>query len=68
LPPWKVLLLSLQEENDENISMEEEVCEEIKEQDMTQPKLGEILEPLKDESNTQNQNSFPIYEAPYTFL
>jgi uncharacterized protein related to proFAR isomerase len=45
----------LQEEDDENISMEEEVCEEEKEEDMVQPKLEDVLEPLKDDSNTQTQ-------------
>jgi hypothetical protein len=54
----------LQEENDEKISMKEEVCEE---EDMAQPKLGDVLEPLDDDSNTQTQNSIAIYEAPYTF-
>jgi hypothetical protein len=40
--------------------MEEEVCEEEKEEDMGQPKLGDVLEPLKDDSNTQTQNSIAI--------
>jgi hypothetical protein len=30
------------------------------------PKLGDILEPLKDDSNTQTQNSIAIYENLYT--
>jgi hypothetical protein len=47
----------LYEENDENISMEKEVCEEEKEEDLTQPKLGDVLKPLKDDSNTQTQSS-----------
>jgi hypothetical protein len=34
---------------------------------MAQPKLGEVLEPLKDDSNTQTKNSIAIYENPYTF-
>jgi hypothetical protein len=50
----------LQEENDGSISMEEEVCEEEKEEDMGQPKLGDVLEALKDDSNTQTQNSIAI--------
>jgi hypothetical protein len=55
----------LQEENNENISMEEEeLCEEEKEEDMAQPKPGDVLEPLKDDSNTQSQNSIVIYENP----
>jgi hypothetical protein len=57
----------LQEENDEKISMKEEVCEERKKEDMAQPKLGDVLEPLDDDSNTETQNSIAIYEAPYTF-
>jgi hypothetical protein len=48
----------LQEGNDGNISMEEEVCE------MVQPKLGDVLEPLKDDSNTQTQNSIVIFKNP----
>jgi hypothetical protein len=56
----------LQEENDENISMEE-VYEEEKEENMAQPKLGDVLEPLDDDSNTQTQNSITIHENPYTF-
>jgi hypothetical protein len=51
----------LQEEDDKNMSMEEEVYEEEKEEDMTQPKLGDVLEPLDDYSNTQTQNSIAIY-------
>jgi hypothetical protein len=42
----------LQEEDDDSISMEEEVYEEEKEENMAQPKLGDVLEPLKDDSNT----------------
>jgi hypothetical protein len=42
----------LQEEEYENISMEDEVCEEEKEEDMVQPNLGDVLEPLKDDCNT----------------
>jgi len=34
------------------------------EEDMVQPKLGDVGEPLKDDSNTQTQNSFVIYENP----
>jgi hypothetical protein len=44
--------------------MEEEVCEEEKEEDMIQPKLGDVLESLKDDSNTQTQNSIVIFENP----
>jgi hypothetical protein len=47
--------------------LEEEVYEEEKEEDMTHPKLGDVLEPLNDDSNTQYQNSVAIYKAPYTF-
>jgi hypothetical protein len=32
--------------------MEEEVCEEEKEE-IAQPKLGDVLEPFKNDSNTQ---------------
>jgi hypothetical protein len=46
--------------------MEEEVCEEEKEEDMVPPKIGDVLEPLKDDSNTQSQNSVVIYENPCT--
>jgi hypothetical protein len=45
----------------------EEVYEEEKEEDMTHPKLGDVLKPLNDDSNTQTQNSIAIYKAPYTF-
>jgi hypothetical protein len=38
----------------------------MEEEDMAQPKLGDVLEPLKDNSNTQTQNSIAIYENPYT--
>jgi hypothetical protein len=51
----------LQEQDDKNISMEKE-----KEEDMAQPKLGDVLEPLGDDSNTQTQNTIAIYETPYT--
>jgi hypothetical protein len=44
--------------------MEEEVCEEEKEEDMVQPKLGDVLEPLKDDCDTQTQNSIVIFENP----
>jgi ERCC4-related helicase len=54
----------LQEENGGNISMEEELCEEKKE-DRAQPKLGDVLEYLKDDSNTKTQNSIVIFENPY---
>jgi hypothetical protein len=40
--------------------MEEEVCEEEKEEDMVEPKLGDVLEPPNDDSNTQTQNSIII--------
>jgi hypothetical protein len=55
----------LQEECDENKSMEEEVYEEEKEEDMTQPKFGDVLEPL-DDDNIQTENSIAIYENSYT--
>jgi ERCC4-related helicase len=54
----------LHEEDDENISMEEEVCGKEKEEYMDQPKLGDVLEPLKDDSNTQTQNSIVIFKNP----
>jgi hypothetical protein len=54
----------LQEENGGNISMEEELCEEKKE-DRAQPKLRDVLEYLKDDSNTKTQNSIVIFENPY---
>jgi ERCC4-related helicase len=57
----------LQKEDDENISLEEEVYEEEKEENMTHPKLRDVLELLNDDSNTQTQNSIAIYKAPYTF-
>jgi hypothetical protein len=44
--------------------MEEEVCDEEKEEDMVQPKLGDVLEPHKDDSNIQTQNSTIIFENP----
>jgi hypothetical protein len=31
---------------------------------MVQPKLGDVLEPLEDDSNTQTQNSIVIFENP----
>jgi hypothetical protein len=46
--------------------MEEEVCEEKKEEDIAQPKLGYVLEPPKDDSNTQTQNSIIIFLNPCT--
>jgi hypothetical protein len=30
------------------------------------PKLGDVLEPLKNDSDTQTQNSIAIYENPCT--
>jgi hypothetical protein len=56
----------LQEEDDENISVENKVYEEENEA-IVPPKLGDVLEPPKDDSNTKTQNSIAIYEAPYTF-
>ena len=54
----------LQEEDDENISLEEGVCEEKIEMDMFQPKLGEELDlpasPSTNDSNTRTQKSFVI--------
>jgi hypothetical protein len=47
--------------------LEEEVYEEEEEENMTHPKLGDVLEPLNDDSNTQTQNSIGIYKVPYTF-
>jgi hypothetical protein len=32
---------------------------------MSQPKLGDVLEPIKDDSNTQIQNLIANYENPY---
>ena len=56
------------QEDDENISLEEEVCEEEIEMDVLQPKLGEELDlptsPSTNDSNTQTQKSFVIYENP----
>jgi hypothetical protein len=46
--------------------MEKEVYEE-ENKAIVPPKLGDVLEPPKDDSNTQTQNSIAIYEAPYTF-
>jgi hypothetical protein len=40
---------------------------EENEEAMVPSKFGDVLEPLKDDSNTQTQNSIAIYEAPYTF-
>jgi hypothetical protein len=34
---------------------------------MAQSKLGDVLEPLKDDNNTQTQNSIAIYENSYIF-
>ena len=52
----------LQEEDDENISLEEEECEEEIEMDMFQPNLGEELDlptsPSTFDSSTQTQKSF----------
>jgi hypothetical protein len=31
---------------------------------MVQPKLGDVLEPLENDSNTQTQNSIVIFENP----
>jgi ERCC4-related helicase len=47
--------------------MEEEVCEEEKEEDIVEPKLGNVLETLKDDSNTQTQNSIIIFEKSTHF-
>jgi hypothetical protein len=47
--------------------MEEEVCEEEKKEDIARLKLGDVLEPLNDDSNTQTRNSIAIYKAPYSF-
>jgi hypothetical protein len=41
--------------------------EEVNEEAIVSPKLGDVLEPLNDDSNAQTQNSIAIYEAPYTF-
>jgi hypothetical protein len=49
----------LQEEDDENISMEEEVCEEEKEY-ICQPKLGDVLEPLKMKVTLKLKTQFPF--------
>jgi hypothetical protein len=58
----------LQKEDDENISLEEEECEEEIEKDTFQPKLGEELDlptsPSTFDSSTQTQKSFVIYENP----
>ena len=54
------------QEDDENISLEAEVCEEEIEMDVFQPKLGEELDlpasPSTFDSSTQTQKSFVIYE------
>jgi hypothetical protein len=56
------------QEDDENISLEEEECEEEIEKDIFQPKLLEELDlptsPSTNDSNTQIQKSFVIYENP----
>ena len=58
----------LQEEDVENISLKEEECEEEIEKDIFQPKLGEELDlpasPPTNDSSTQTQKSFVIYENP----
>ena len=58
----------LQEEDDENISLEEEESEEEIEMVMFQPKLGEELDPPTSpstfDSSTQTQKSFVIYKNP----
>ena len=55
-------------QDDENISFEEEVCEEEIEMDVFQSKLGEELDlrasPSTNDSNTQTQKSFVIYDNP----
>ena len=56
------------QEDVENISLEEEECEEEIEKDIFQPKLGEELDlptsPSTNDSNTQIQKSFVIYDNP----
>jgi hypothetical protein len=39
---------------------------EENEEAIVPPKHGDVLEPLKDDSKTQTQNSIAIYKAPYT--
>jgi hypothetical protein len=41
--------------------------EEENEEAIVPPKLGDVLKPPKDDSNTQTLNSIAIYKAPYTF-
>jgi hypothetical protein len=48
-------------ENDSLLHKEEN------EEAIVPPKLRDVFEPPKDDSNTQTQNSIAIYEAPYTF-
>jgi hypothetical protein len=48
-----------------NFLQQEEVYEEENEA-IVPPKLGDVLEPPKDDSNTQTQNSIAIYKTPYT--
>jgi hypothetical protein len=42
------------------------VHKEENEEVIVPPKLGHVLEPSKDDSDTQTQNSIAIYENPYT--
>jgi hypothetical protein len=58
----------LQEEDDENTSLEEILYEEEKEEDMTHPKLGDVFEPLNDDSNTQTQNQLPFIKLHTLFV
>ena len=51
----------LQEKEDENIILEKENKEEI-----IQPKLGDMWEPFKHDSNSQTQTSFVINKSPCT--
>jgi hypothetical protein len=39
---------------------------EENEEAIVPPKLGDVLEPPKDDSDTQTQDSIAIYETPYT--
>jgi hypothetical protein len=48
-----------------NFLQQEEVYEEENEA-IVPPKLEDVLEPPKDNSNTQTQNSIAIYKTPYT--
>jgi hypothetical protein len=41
---------------DDALIHESPIFEEEKEEDMVQPKLGDVLETLEDDSNTQTQN------------